>query len=119
MSLYLIKKNKVITMTRGDSTSLKIEVNTSDFPAQINTGDLFFFGVMEPNQPFEKAIIKKELAYENYDSSHGTLKIDIEPEDTIELIPGTYYYQIKVLSKNDGDPRIDTVVQKTKFNIID
>lgn len=124
MSLYLIKKNKVITMTRGDYLSLEIELKSGQFPDEtkynLSEGDYLFFGLMEPNQPFEKAILKKEFTYDDYDIENGTLRIKIESEDTLMLMPGTYYYQIKVLYKDEaGDTHIDTVVQKTKFIIVD
>lgn len=124
MSLYLIRKNKVITMNRGDYLSLKIELKSGNFPNEtyyeIKKGDIVFFGLMEPNQPFEKAILKKELGYDDYDIEGGTLKVVLNPEDTIELVPGTYYYQIKVLYKDEaGVSHIDTALQKTRFNIID
>lgn len=124
MSLYLIKKNKVITMTRGDYLSLEIELKSGKFPNEIKynlgEGDYLFFGLMEPNQPFEKAILKKEFTYDDYDIENGTLRIKIEPDDTLMLMPGTYYYQIKVLYKDEaGDTHIDTAVQKTKFIIVD
>lgn len=124
MSLYLIKKNKVITMTRGDYLSLEIELKSGKFPNEtkydLGEGDYLFFGLMEPNQPFEKAIIKKEFTYDDYDIENGTLRIKIEPDDTLMLMPGTYYYQIKVLYKDEaGDIHIDTAVQKTKFIVVD
>lgn len=124
MSLYLIKKDKVITMNRGDYLSLKIELKSGKFPHEekysVQEDDIIFFGLMEPNQPFERAILKKELGYDDYDIEGGTLKVVLNPEDTIELVPGTYYYQIKVLYRDEaGITHVDTVVQKTKFNIVD
>jgi len=124
MSLYLIKKDHVITMTRGDYVSFKIELKSGNFPFEtkykLEEGDILFFGLMEPNQPFEKAILKKELHYDDYDYEGGTLKLVLEPDDTIMLEPGTYYYQIKVLYNDEaGDTHIDTAVQKTKFIIVD
>lgn len=124
MSLYLIEKNKVITMTRGDYLSFSVELKTGRFPNEtyytLSEGDVLFFGLMEPNQPFEKAFLKKEYGYNDYDMEHGTLKIVLNPEDTIELVPGTYFYQIKVLYKDEaGITHVDTVIQKTRFNIVD
>lgn len=124
MSKYLIKKNKVITVTRGDYFSFSVELKKGRFPNEevyvLSDDDVLFFGLMEPNQPFEKAILKKQFHYDDYDVEGGTLKIVINPEDTIGLIPGVYYYQIKVLYKDDGGTtHVDTVVQKTKFIIVD
>lgn len=124
MSKYLIKKNKVITLTRGDYFSFSVELKDGKFPYEdtyvLSEGDILFFGLMEPNQPFEKALLKKQFGYDDYDVEGGTLKIVINPEDTIGLVPGVYYYQIKVLYKDEIDvTHVDTVVQKTKFIIVD
>lgn len=123
MSLYVTKKNRVITMTRGDYYSFDVIIRSedpwNDFVYVLSPGDILFFGLMEPNQPFEKAILKKEFGYDDYDVEGGTLKIVLNPEDTIELVPGTYYYQVKVLYKDEvGTVHVDTVVQKTKFYIV-
>ena len=101
-----------------------IELKTGVFPFEkrytLKEGDVLFFGLMEPNQHFENAIIKKELHYDDYDVEGGMLKVVFDPEDTIELVPGTYYYQIKLLRKDiDDEIIVDTVVQKTKFIIVD
>lgn len=124
MSLYIEKKNRVITMTRGDYYSFDVIIRSedpwSDFVYVLSPGDILFFGLMEPNQPFEKAILKKQFGYDDYDVEGGTLKVVLSPEDTIELVPGTYYYQIKVLYEDEiGNTHIDTIVQKTKFIIVD
>ena len=125
MSLYIVKKDKVLTMTRGDYFSFKVDLksNKSRFDEdeyKLSEGDILFFGLMEPNQPFEKAFLKKQYTYDDYDVENGTLKIVLNPEDTIELEPGTYYYQIKVLYEDETEvTHVDTVVQKTKFYIVD
>jgi len=125
MSLYIVKKDKVLTMTRGDYFSFKVDLKAKEFPFEETTytlgeNDILYFGLMEPGQPFEKAFLKKEYTYDDYDIEGGTLKVVINPEDTIELEPGTYYYQIKVLYEDEvGAVHVDTVVQKTKFYIVD
>ena len=122
--LYIIEKDKVITMNRGDHASFMINLKTGIFPFEkpytLKEGDILFFGLMEPNQHFENAFLKKELHYDDYDVEGGMLRVTIEPEDTIEMLPGTYYYQIKLLREDiDGEVIVDTVVQKTKFIIVD
>lgn len=124
MSLYLVKKNKVITMVRGDYCSFEIILKSDDpwdpNEYKLSEGDILFFGVMEPHQPFEKAIIKKEYGYDDYDYEGGTLKVVMNPEDTLELEPGTYYYQVKILYEDEtGEVHVDTAIQKTKFIIVD
>lgn len=119
MSLYIVRQNKVITMNRGDSCEFKFKFNTGKFPNEepliINEGDVIFFGLMDPNVHFEHALVKKEFNITNFDEE-GYLVINFEPDDTLELMEGTYFYQIKLLTK---DANIKTLVPKTKFIIVD
>lgn len=101
-----------------------------------------YFGVMEPNQPFEFAIIKKKYDYQNppqyvsaeelgtclckqytfFEFNGCAIKIDIEPEDTVNLIPGKYFYQIKIKTNDPDNPskyKVETVVDKTPFYIME
>ena len=41
--------------------------------------------------------------------------LSLDPDDTIELMEGTYFYSIKLLTE---DANIKTLVQNTRFNII-
>lgn len=122
--MYVITKNKVITINRGDYASFMINLTIGKFPNEkvypLKEGDILFFGLMEPNQHFENAFLKKELHYDDYDVEGGMLKLVLNPEDTIELVPGVYFYQIKLLREDsDGEVIVDTVIQKTRFNIVD
>lgn len=118
MSLYIIEKNKVITMTRGDSAKFSFKFMEGKFPNEtplvINDDDIVFFGLMDPNQYFEHALLKKEFSNKDIDEE-GNFIITLEPDDTIELMEGTYFYAIKLLT---SDAQIKTLVQNTKFNIV-
>ncbi len=125
--MYLIKKNNVITLTRGDYLKIPVVITRGRFPYDtewtLEEGDYAFFGLMEPNKFFDEAILKKELTSEDLDSE-GNLYVEILPEDTMNLCPGVYYYEIKVLYKEfenseDYKTHIDTIVQKTKFILVD
>ena len=53
MSTYIINKNHVITMNRGDSVSLPIDILIGKFPEsqhklKIEDNDIIFFGLMFP-----------------------------------------------------------------------
>lgn len=51
---------------------------------------------MEPNQPFEDAVIKKKFTSRlSTTNSSGDLEIKFKPSDTEYLAPGKYYYAIK------------------------
>ena len=125
--MYLIKKNNVITLTRGDYFKMPIIITTGSFPFQkeweLTEGDHVFFGLMEPHASFEKAIIKKDITCEDMDSE-GNLFLELLPEETMNLCPGVYYYEIKAIykeytSSEEYITHIDTITQRTKFILVE
>lgn len=117
--MFDITKNKIITVTRGDSFSLDVFVNvgTAINPVQyvLRGDDKLYFALMEAHQPFEYALIRKEFTEDDV-NENGDVHMEFGSEMTEYLMPGTYYYTIK-LATEDGD--ISTVISKTKFYIID
>lgn len=128
MANYIVWKNKVISMIRGDNFKFDVVINegkdeSSDDIYTLKNQDVLYFALMEPNKSFEDSILIKE--YTADDSSEGdenkAVTISLVPEDTELLNPGTYYYTVK-LNKIDELEGIDetiTVIPKTKFFIID
>ena len=121
MSTYIINKNHVIIMNRGDSVNLPISIMVGKFPEsrhklEIKEGDIIFFGLMFPRQHFECAIIKKEFDKSAFDSE-GNFVLTLEPLDTMRLESGTYYYELKLLKASDDS--ITTLIPKSRFNIVD
>lgn len=96
-----ISPNKIITIERGDSGSFTTELNigTPLKPEiyQMSEFDTLYFGVMEPNKPFEQSIIMKKYVANDLNAD-GTITIAFSPLDTEYLLPGTYYYAIKINS---------------------
>ena len=117
--MFSVSNNGIITINRGDSFSLDVFVNvgTPWEPVQyILTGDdKVYFALCEPNQPFEFALIRKVFDKDNLDEDDD-VHMDFSSEMTECLLPGTYYYTIKLVTE-DGD--VSTIVPKTKFFIID
>jgi hypothetical protein len=126
MATYIIKKNNVFTMNRGDTATMNFNVNV-ELPEDVII-DKLYLGITEPNQYFEDALIKKTFEINKDititdENNIWSFSIQIDPEDTVDIIPGTYYYEVKasgVIDKNEE--RIDfatTIVQKTKFIIVE
>ena len=124
-----ISNKNIITITRGDTETIPLRVFTdngerkySSFP---NKNDKIFFALMEPNQIFETAILKKAFWYTDVDKENGLIKIKLDSLDTEFLAEGTYYYTIKILRKDplkeedDSQGTIETLIDRTKFIIID
>ena len=79
---------------------------------------------MEPNQLFEDTIVKKVYTKDDHrdEDDPEALTISFDCEDTENLLPGVYYYSIKLYRPGDGlttKDRIDTIVPKRKFIIVD
>ena len=135
--MFEISMNNVVTMTAGDYGRIVTNINmgtliTPDY-YDLENRDKVYFGIMEPNQAFENAIVRKVFTRDNSyilpvkdSEGHiikpGAVDIRIESEDTMNLVPGTYYYCIKLLrpAKNPCDKdKIYTLLDKKKFIIID
>lgn len=129
MANYIVWKNKVISMVRGDSFKFNLVINEGNDEASDNIytlkdQDALYFALMEPNKPFEDAILIKEYTADTVDISpedNKTIIISLVPEDTELLQPGTYYYTVKLnkLNELEGIDETITVIPKTKFFIID
>ncbi len=119
--MVTVSKNGVVALTRGDSFSIPLIINAGTKLKPVRRilvdGDEIFFGLMEPNQPFEDALIRKKYTKDDTNKL-GDVVIKIEPDDTACLIPGKYYYQIKAkLIKDDGTYDVNTIIDKTEFFI--
>ena len=116
--MFTQSKNNIITVNRGDTftITLPINVGTPTDPRfhELVEGDKVYFGLMEPNQPFEYALIRK--VYDTTNQSGFILDMEFNPEDTEELLPGKYYYSIKLQTARG---EVFTILPKTIFTIID
>ena len=103
--MFDINKYGMITMNRGDSwqTEIFVNIGTELQPIgyHLDEGEYVYFGVMEPNQPFEHALIRKriDMSSASEDMPTGYYNIGFEVEDTEFLMPGHYYYEVKLLRK--------------------
>ena len=120
--MVFISNNGFIRLTRGDSFDVPLFINRGDkcypdrYYLQGHPEATVYLGVMEPNQPFETALIRKKYNYQSKFNENGDLIISFTPEDTENVLPGKYYYSIKI---DRGNNRVDTIVPKTEFFIMD
>lgn len=126
--MFHVSKNDIITLTRGDTASFTLTLDTGN-PLEpqefiMEEGDIVKFRVMYPNCRFENSIIKKQYTIEDLSPIDDTIKITIDSEDTINLNPGLYYYEIKLFYTRIDDSGVetnfvDTIVERNKFYIIE
>lgn len=134
--MFNIAFNGIITVTRGDSFKFPLTINFGSNLEPNTYGlkehDKVYFAVMEPNQPFECALIRKVFTLKDVNENQE-IEISFKPKDTVHVLPGKYYYQIKLqrfhkkldyagneLDEWDFDDYdVDTVVDKTQFFIME
>lgn len=122
--------NNIITINRGDTAELNYKINRGT-PAnpqwyELENSDKLVFILTEPNKSFDKALLRKVYSAEDKEED-GTINIKFRPNDTYYLLPGTYYYEIKLCINEsptqellDSDNSIiETVSPKRKFIILD
>ena len=119
-----ISNDNIITLSRGDTVNLPLFINEGSdlLPIlyELKDNDKLYLGVMEPNQPFERAIVKKIFTNQSKKDQNNLILIKLEYEDTRELIPGKYFYQIKLRKQNEDETYdIHTIVDKTLLLIIE
>lgn len=115
-----ISSNGIITLMRGDSftTPIHINIGTQLSPVYYNLGptDRLYFGLMEPNQAFEDAVLKKVFDFTSPQDSDGNTLLMLKPTDTEKLLIGQYYYMIKLRSRDSfGQEVVKTIVPPTLF----
>lgn len=116
--MFNINQGKIL-ITRGDCVDVPLFLNqgtdTEIIRYRLKSTDKIYFGVMEPNQRFEDAIIKKVFTHDDL-NEEGDVVIKIRTSDTENLLPGKYYYQIKLVMQDEDENRIvNTVVDKKEF----
>ena len=118
----------IIKMNRGDTYefNLTIDDEGSENGKYILQGnDTVYFGLMEPNSVFEQSLVRKSTNDCIKFDKDGNFFITIEPEDTEHLLPGVYYYSIKLEVDHEHSEtresihKVITVINKTKFIILD
>lgn len=98
-----------LAMTRGDSETITIKVKEGTDYVNLEFGDTIYFTVKINTNVAEKLIQKVITAFDA-----GVAVIEIEPEDTKNLAPRGYQYDIQWVDKNG---RVTTIVAPSVFKI--
>jgi hypothetical protein len=125
--------NNVVVMTRGDSLDLQFEKITLGEYANytLQGDDTLYFGLMDPGTYFEDALVKKVFTADDITTTLAEFILELSPEDTVDLLPGKYFYALKLHLDHTETEQTDagyvtlevdkviTVINKTKFIIND
>ncbi len=109
-----------IELTRGDSCKFPIFINCGEdlHPRRytLNDNDTLYFAVMEPNQPFEHAILRKVYTSKDEVTEAGDTVLSLSPKDTEYLLPGKYYYTVKMRTDlESGEYEVQTLISENEF----
>ena len=122
--MFNVDREGIITLTRGDSFRVPLFINQGTsidlIRYIINDKSEIYMAVTEPNQPFELALIKKKYTSKDL-NENGDIEISFNSEDTANVLPGKYYYQIKakLYDEEKNDFIVNTIIPKTQFFIIE
>lgn len=114
--------NGIINHYRGDTLSTPIYIYQDNVltatPYYIGKGDTLFFCITEPKQAFEDAIVKKVFDENSEKDAHGNIILNLKSTDTEYLLPGKYYYSIRLKHEQGNSCEIKTILPPTIFNIL-
>lgn len=120
-----ISSNGIVTLTRGDYGEIPLFINQGNklYPIRYSLlkddhSAFIQFFLMQADQSFDDPIIKKTYTTESPHTDQRDLIIQIEPDDTLYLTPGKYYYSVRLIMKlQDGSYKTITVIPKRLFFI--
>lgn len=115
-----ISSNGIINLMRGDSFTTPIFINIGSKLSpryyKLSATDKLYFALMEPNQAFEDAVLKKVFDFTSPQDSEGNTLLTLKPTDTEKLLVGKYYYMIKLRAIDAfGQESVRTIVNPTLF----
>lgn len=98
-------QNNIITMTRGDTAVLKLDIiDEQGIPYDVTDSDVVIFTL-------KRSVLDKAVVFQK---SMVDGKITIQPQDTANLEYGQYFYDVE-LTKEDGF--VATVIPPHRFVI--
>lgn len=121
---FILGNSHIITVHRGDTFIAPIFINKGTLlqPVRyyLQSTDKVYVGITEPHQYFEHAIIKKVYDFWSPRSKEKDVLFTLEPSDTEFLVPGKYYYEVKLYQIDEcGREFVSTVVDKSLFYVVE
>lgn len=119
-----ISRNKIITMNKGDYVciplilALKSKNMCGEIEYTLRDEDIVQFRIMNCNDTWDDAIIKKEYTKDNF-CGNNRINIILDGEDTINMESGKYFYEIKFITYLEGEELVDTIISRREFILLD
>ena len=105
--MFIIDNDNSIRMIQGDTGSIRLTLDNY----KLSSGDKVTFAMTSSS--LKRLLIEKNIT--EFESD-GTALIILNGKDTVDIAPGSYLYEIQVITK---DGRIDTVIPMTRFKIME
>ena len=105
--MFIIDNDNGIRMIQGDTGSIRLTLDNY----KLSSGDKVTFAMTSSS--LKRLLIEKNIT--EFESD-GTALIILNGKDTVDIAPGSYLYEIQVITK---DGRIDTVIPMTRFKIME
>lgn len=114
---------RIYKINRGDSFSFDLTLPTDKNTRLLAIDEVVYFALMYPHQPIEDAIILRGYTHDDQDVKTGAITIKLSPSDTRHLLPGVYYYTVKlqkggtpgIIGDYDEPVEVCTIIERTKF----
>ena len=114
--MLTISQDGIIALSRGDSCTIPLFINSGSaavpvrFQLSENPDAVVYLSIMEPNHYFEQGFIKKLYNKNNWVlNENGDLLVEFTPKDTMYVVPGKYFYEIKIDLTGQGT-NINTII---------
>ena len=105
--MFIIDNDNSIRMIQGDTGSIRLTLDNY----KLSSGDKVTFAMT--SNSLKRLLIEKNIT--EFESD-GTALIILNGKDTVDIAPGSYLYEIQVITK---DGRIDTIIPMTRFKIME
>ena len=119
--MFLMIEDNYLKMNRGDSYTLPLVINEGTKLCfkqyQLRQFDKIYVGIMEYNQAFEDALIRKVLTITSPTNKYGHPLFKLTPEDTEYLLTGKYFIEIKLVQKENDEDIVTTILPLREFFI--
>lgn len=103
-----------ITIVRGDTLKLSINgIKTSDGGDYILSDTDVVYLDVKKSAADKTAVFSKSVTAADYDD--GRLPITIYPEDTANISPGDYFFDVRLFIDDDN---VYTIIPMSKFKVV-
>ena len=100
-----LSNNGILTFCRGDTVEFPLVINIGSklqpIRYSLSENDALYVAILEPNQPFEFALVKQKYTYLDK-NEYGDVVFKLSSDVTQQLKPGRYYYEVKLVKQKEN-----------------